>query len=127
MSRLSGGGPVPIDEKRITEAVDTVGRCGAKSLTLGYLVDDPPPGVANWYASAEFRAGELTTTPMAGPVEAVEALATMLRVDGTCAWCGRLISWGLRGGPGHCWWRKIGGRWERGCPRRDTPAITVRR
>lgn len=112
----------PAWAEEVARCVGMVGRMGAKSFSLGYLVDDPPPGAANWYASAEFRKGELSTLPMMTPVEAAEALVAMLQRDARCAWCGRAISWGERPARSEnrkrCWWRKIGGRWEKGCPAR---------
>ena len=116
------------DSLRLLELVEMVGRMGAQSFTLGYLVDDPPPGAANWYAEAEFRSGTLITDPQLTPADAADALVAMLQRDARCAWCGRPVSWGDRPaqGSGKCWWRRIGGRWERGCPRRDRPTITAR-
>lgn len=116
----------PAHVEAIAQAADFVGRCGPRSFTIGYLVDDPKPGVANWYASAEFRKGELTTLVLMTPVEAAEALADMLRKNATCTWCGRTISWGERRGGYVCCWRKVGARWARGCPKRDAPMITER-
>lgn len=118
----------PVDERRLIEAVEMVGRCGASEFQVGYFVDDPAPGTANWWASAKFRKGTMVTEPQMSPAHAAENLAAILRNGATCAWCGRRISWGDRPGKGAkaCWWRKVGGRWERGCPRRDEPAVTER-
>lgn len=116
------------DMDRLTEAVEMVGRMGAQSFQVGYLVDDPAPGVANWWCSAEFRSGTLVTLPAMTPEQAAEDLVAMLRRDARCAWCGRKVAWGdrPRRGAKACWWRRIGGRWERGCPRRDEPTIKER-
>lgn len=115
-------------EWQLIEAIELIGRCGASEFEVGYLVDDPPPGTANWYASAKFRKGTLVTEPRMTPGDAAETLASILRKDAKCAWCGRPISWGDRPARGAkvCWWRKIGGRWERGCPRRDEPLVKER-
>lgn len=114
-------------QRRITDAVEMVGRTGARSFQLGYLVDDPPPGVANWYAEAEYRTGTLVTDSCMTPWEAAEALADATRAGARCRWCGRPISWGDRPSGKRrrklCWWRKVAGRWERGCPRTSTPAV----
>lgn len=112
---------------RITDAIDMVGRMGAQSFQLGYLVDDPPPDAANWYAEAEFRSGTLVTMPCMTPWEAAEELASTLQRNATCRWCARTIAWGNRPPAKKrlrfCWWRQVAGRWERGCPSRDVPAV----
>lgn len=108
----------------LVDDIEMIGRMGAKSLELGWLVDDPGPGIANWYASAEFRSGTLTTTPQMAPHEATRALLDMLRRDARCAWCGRKVGWAERG-KGRCFWRRIDGRWERGCTN-TTPTIKER-
>lgn len=117
------------ERRALVEAVEMVGRTGAKSFELGYLVDDPPPGVANWYASAEYRAGTMTTDLHVSPIDAARQLAELLQDGARCRYCGRRISWGDR--PANnarrrrwCWWRRVGGKWKRGCPGNDpvTPA-----
>lgn len=116
------------DDHALADAVEMVGRTGAKSITIGWLVDDPPPDVANWYASAEFRAGTMVTDPQMTPRLAAEALADILRSGARCRFCGKRIAWGARRKSERqrwCLWTKAGGGWVRGCPA-TTPKFTER-
>jgi hypothetical protein len=113
------------DLKRLHDAIDMVGRAGAKSLEFGYhpLYDEhgnevdesvTPASAFNWWAKGQWKGAVVAVDDQPGPLAAVEALAERVRRGAACAHCGRLIAWGSRRRR-YCWWREIGGRWEPGC------------
>lgn len=120
-------------------AVDLVGRVGAQQLQFGYLHEDRPAEEAAWYAYAQYGGTRISADDHPGPIEALQALAERLLTGAKCS-CGRLVSLSDDGAfafhetrladgstftaeqaaaAGLCQWRRIGPRWETGCPPGD--------
>lgn len=126
-----------IDEDALIAATDVIGRTGARELTCAYLHDNVPVEQAGWWATASYHGTKIITEDHAGPVQAIEALARKLLTGGKCIRCGGLISLSDEGAvafpgatmadgtvwteeqihdAGQCRWRRVGPRWEQGCP-----------
>lgn len=126
-----------IDTDALKACADLVDRAGAKGLAVGHLHKDVPSEEAAWWAMATYRGTKLIAENHRGPVEALEALVSRLLTGGKCVRCGGLIvlsdegavtfpnaivgngtRWteqAIRAAP-QCRWRRIGPRWEPGCP-----------
>lgn len=133
-----------MDEDALMAAVELVGRAGAKQLEIGYLHEDKPVHLADWYAHAQYRGARIFVEHHAGPQQAVEALAKRLLEGGICQFCKGLVGLsgeGVRIQPGvrmldgsvmtaeraeamhQCHWTRIGKRWMPGCtPPEQVPA-----
>lgn len=125
-----------IDDEAVRAAADLVGRTGARELDYGFLHENVPVHLADWWAKATFQDGAITVEHQAGPVEAMEALATRLLTGAQCQNCGGLIALSDEGATaypgatrpdgkvwtedeiraaGLCRWRRRGPRWEADC------------
>ena len=113
------------DRQVLTEAVDMIGRTGARAFEVGYhpLFDDDGEEIENgpaswwsWWAKATYRGAVIAVDDFPHPVRAAEALAQQVKKDAACARCGRLIDWGGKRRR-HCWWSRVDGRWDPGCER----------
>ena len=122
---------VTLDDDAVKACADLVGRTGAKTFQIGY--DEDPP--RRWYAYAQYKGARLTVEDCRGPVEAADALSRKLLTGGKCTHCGGLITLTDAGAVAfprhftdgsevteetarampHCRWRRMGGKWERGC------------
>ena len=110
-------GPEPdLDQDAMHAALDLIGRTGAANMEVGYLHEDVPAHLADWYAYAQFRGARVTAEHHSGPVEALEALARRLLAGGLCTHCGKTITLAGRPNPASgCRWTRRGDRWVRGC------------
>lgn len=126
------------DQEALVAAVDLVGRTGARGFEVGYLRDDVPSLLADWWASAHYRGVKVIEEHHRGPVEAAEALARRLLTGAKCA-CGKLVALDADGAfafftasmadgstwtaeqaaaAGQCGWWREGDRWVSACGRR---------
>lgn len=142
-------GPVQLDEDAMIAAFDMIGRTGARNVEFGYLHDDVPVHLADWYAHAQYQGSRIIVEHHVGPLEAVEALARRLLTGGRCTHCGGLVALSDTGAvayvsdvpgatgsfvdgttwtaaqaraAGQCRYRRVGNRWVRGCEGRERPA-----
>lgn len=110
---------------QLRQAVDLIGRAGARQLEIGWdcpHTPDVPDGhycaEVTWYAEARWRGARLFFDKLADPLEAVEALAGRVAAGAACGHCRRRIAWGISATrrPGICPWRvDEAGRWQPGC------------
>lgn len=109
----------------IVEAVEMIGRAGARSFEVGYHpafdvegneLDgaSTPASEFRWWAKATFKGAALAVDDWPGPALATLALVQRVRKDARCAHCERLIAWGSKRRR-YCWWTQVDGRWEPGC------------
>lgn len=148
----------PEGERRIHAAVEVAARSGAKNLEVGYLNDSNLPIYErDWYAHVDYGGTRVTVEHLAGPVEALEALALRLLTGAKCLRCGGLVTLdgatrttvtaeqgGYMALPGQepwteeaaksaplCHWQRKGDRWRRGCGGDDkgipADAVKIRR
>lgn len=130
-----------LDQDAVIACADLVGRAGATEFQIGYLHDDVPADQAGWYAHAQYKGARITAEDHPGPAEAADALACQLLAGARCR-CGRLVALSDHGAvafegqmadgstwsveearaAGQCRWRRVGPRWEMGCPDGETPA-----
>lgn len=105
-----------LDEDAMVAAVDLVARSGARGFEVGWMDDDVPVALADWWASASYRGAKITVEHHRGPVEAAEALARRVLTGGACAHCHQPVVLGSGEG---CRWTRMGRRWARGCEELD--------
>lgn len=99
--------------ERAVAAVDVLGRSGARNVEFGYLHDDQPVELADWWATATYRGTKVTVEHQRGPVEALDKLTRRLLDGGTCVGCGQRVSlYSRRAG---CMWTRRGDEWVRSC------------
>jgi hypothetical protein len=123
------------DEDAVKACADLVGRTGATSFEVGFLHEGVPVAEAGWYATAVFKGAKITAEDKASGGEACDALAARLLSGGQCQHCKKLVTLNPAGAMAHdvtlidgrkwtaaeqakaglCYWRRDGGRWERGC------------
>lgn len=140
-----------LDEDALIAAADLVGRAGAREFQIGWdcphtpgADDDHTCDGVRWYAHAQFRGARITEEHL-GPVEAAEALVRRLLTGAKCTRCGRLVALSDRGAiafdgklldgtewtaeqarkAGQCRWRRMGQRWEMGCPQAPATGETA--
>ncbi len=102
------------DQDALNAGLQLIERTGAKQVEVGYLREDVPIHLADWYCHAQYHGARVTVEHHPGPVEAIEALARRLLDGGLCAFCGQRVA--LSDFPGkRCRWTRRGDRWVRGC------------
>lgn len=125
-----------IDKDAFIAAADLVARSGGRHLQFGYLRENVPVHLAEWWAGARYRGARVGVDTYPGPVEAVEALARRLLTGAKCNLCGRLVAltdgvafayhnatlvdgttWNVEQAArvGQCRWRREGQRWRSAC------------
>jgi hypothetical protein len=126
----------PEEDEQMAAAIDLFGRVGARSLEIGYLHDDVPAELADWYAHVQYAGTRIIEEGHPGPVQAAEALARRLLTGARCQHCGGLVSLTGEGAMFYaeaqmadgstfteeearsrpqCHWERKGRKWVRGC------------
>lgn len=122
-------------DDQVTAACELVGRTGARGLEVGYLHEDVPAHLADWWAGARYRGAVITTEHHASPAAALTALAVRLLTGAKCGHCRGLVALDGAGATWYrdgvhsdgstidettartrqCLWHRDGPTWVRGC------------
>ncbi len=125
-----------MDVDEVFPAADLIGRAGARTFELGWLIDDVPIELADWWASANFQGVKIQVEHHRGPVEAASALALRILIGAKYSHCQKLVAldddgafayfratlldgtiWNAEdaAAAGQCRWYRDSKRWVRGC------------